>query len=256
MTTTLPPEDASVKSDALDCAHCSPSGMLLRVPPTTARERARAELTAEITDLARAQLATAGAAGLSPRAAARERGLASSAMYRYFPSRDDLLTRLIIDGYEALGAAAEEADDPASPPAERWLSVCRAARSWALAHPHEYAPLYGSPVPGYSAPQDTVPAAIRVGVVLGRILGGAARAGGLPPAAGVSSGSITPDVADVLGGEHPALDDRVRARGLLAWSGLFGTISFEVFGHFVGSVTDADAFFDDGMRDLAGLIGL
>src|SRR3954453_23226161 len=187
--------------------------------------------------------------------------MASSAMYRYFPSRDDLLTRLIIDGYKELGEAAEDADDPASPPAERWLSVCRAARSWALAHPHEYALLYGSPGPGDSAPQDTVPAdpvpaAIRVGVVLGRILGDAARAGALPPAAGVTTGSITPDVAGVLGGEHPALDDRVRTRGLLAWSGVFGAISFELFGHFVGSVTDPDAFFDDAMRDLAGLLGL
>jgi AcrR family transcriptional regulator len=233
-------------------AECDPGD----VPPTTARERARAELTAEITDLARGQLATVGAAGLSLRAVARELGMASSAMYRYFASRDELLTRLIIDGYDALGAAAEQADDPTAAPVERWLAVCRAVRAWALAHPHEYALLYGSPVPGYRAPQDTVPAATRVGVVLGRILGDAARAGALPPAAGVSTGTITPDVAEVLGGEHPALDDRVRTRGLLAWSGVFGAISFELFGHFVGSVTDPDAFFDDAMRDLAGLIGL
>jgi AcrR family transcriptional regulator len=226
------------------------------VPPTTARERARAELTAEITDLARAQLATVGASGLSLRAVARELGMASSAMYRYFPSRDDLLTRLIIDGYDALGAAAEAADDPTAPPLDRWLAVCRAARGWALAHPHEYALLYGSPVPGYSAPRDTVPAAARVGLVLGRVLGDAAHAGALPEAAGLSTGTVSPDLTQALGGEHPALDDRVRSRALLAWSGLFGAISFELFGHFVGSVTDADAFFDDAMRDLAGLIGL
>jgi AcrR family transcriptional regulator len=226
------------------------------VPPTTARERARAELTTEITDLARAQLATVGAAGLSLRAVARELGMASSAMYRYFPSRDELLTRLIIDGYDALGRAAEEADDPTAAPADRWLAVCRAVRRWALAHPHEYALLYGSPVPGYRAPADTVPAAVRVGAVLGGILGDAARAGALPPAPGGRTGTITPDVTAVLGGEHPALDDRVRARGLLAWSGVFGTISFELFGHFTGAVTDADAFFDDAMRDLAGLLGI
>jgi AcrR family transcriptional regulator len=182
--------------------------------------------------------------------------MASSAMYRYFPSRDDLLTRLIIDGYDALGQAAEDADDPTAAPPERWLAVCRAVRRWALAHPHEYALLYGSPVPGYRAPEDTVPAAVRVGAVLGGILGDAARAGALPPAPGGSTGTITREVAAVLGGEHPALDDRVRARGLLAWSGVFGTISFELFGHFAGSVTDADAFFDDAMRDLAGLLGL
>jgi AcrR family transcriptional regulator len=226
------------------------------VPPTTARARARAALTAEITDLARAQLATVGAAGLSLRAVARELGMASSAVYRYFPSRDDLLTRLIIEGYDALGAAAEGADDPTAAPLDRWLAVCRAVRDWARAHPHEYALLYGSPVPCYAAPPDTVPPATRVGAVLGRVLGDAARAGALPPAPGRSTGTISPEVAEVLGGAHPALDDAVRARGLLAWSGLFGTVSFELFGHLVGSVTDADAFFDDAMRDLAGLVGL
>ena len=223
----------------------------------TARERVRAELTAEIADTARRQLASVGAAGLSLRAVARELGMASSALYRYFPSRDDLLTRLIIDGYDDLGAAAEAADDPGRPPRERWLAVCRAVREWARTHPHEYALLYGSPVPGYQAPPDTVPAAARVGVVLGGILGAAARSGALPEAAGeADAGVVSAEAAEVLGGAHPALDDRVRRRALLAWSAVYGAISFELFGHFVGSVLDGDRFFDRAMADLAALIGL
>jgi AcrR family transcriptional regulator len=223
---------------------------------TSVRERVRSELTAEITAAARRQLADVGAAGLSLRAVAREVGMVSSAVYRYFPSRDDLLTRLIIDGYDDLGAAAESADDPARAPLERWLAVCRAVRAWARQHPHEYALLYGSPVPGYRAPKDTVPAASRVGVVLGRILGDAARSGVMSPAAGERDpGLVSEDAVSVLGGEHPALDETVRVRALLAWSSLFGTISFELFGHFVGSVEDGDRYFDRAMTDLAGLIG-
>jgi AcrR family transcriptional regulator len=222
----------------------------------TVRERVRAEVTSEITDAARRQLAEVGAAALSLRAVARELGMASSAVYRYFPSRDDLLTRLIIDGYDDLGAAAESADLPSAPPAERWLAVCRAVRTWARAHPHEYALLYGSPVPGYAAPKDTVPAASRVGVVLGRILSEAARAGALPTTAGErDAGLVSDDAVDVLGGEHPSIDETVRVRALLAWSALFGTISFELFGHFVGSVEDADRYFDRVIADLARLIG-
>jgi AcrR family transcriptional regulator len=222
----------------------------------SARERVRAELTAEITDAARRQLAEVGAAALSLRAVAREVGMVSSAVYRYFPSRDDLLTRLIIDGYDDLGAAAEAADVPDAPPIARWLGVCRAVRAWALAHPHEYALLYGSPVPGYQAPKDTVPAASRVGIVLGRILGEAAHAGLLPDGSGERDpGLVSDDAVAVLGGEHPALDDAVRMRGLLAWSAIFGTISFELFGHFVGSVEDGDRYFDRVMTDLAHLIG-
>ncbi len=223
----------------------------------TARERVRAELTAEIADAARRQLAEVGAAALSLRAVAREVGMVSSAVYRYFPSRDELLTRLIIDGYDALGAAAEAADDPSAGPRERWMAVCRAVRDWARAHPHEYALLYGSPVPGYQAPPDTVPAASRVGVVLGRILGDAARSGALPDADGERDPSLLSDATvAVLGGDHPALDETVRVRALLAWSALYGTVSFELFGHFVGSVEDADRYFDRAMGELAGLIGL
>jgi AcrR family transcriptional regulator len=223
----------------------------------TVRERLRAELTAEITDAARRQLAEVGAAALSLRAVAREVGMVSSAVYRYFPSRDDLLTRLIIDGYDDLGAAAEGADDPADAPRSRWLAVCRAVRGWAKAHPHEYALLYGSPVPGYEAPKDTVPAASRVGVVLGRILGDAAQAGLLPEGTGERDpGLVSDDAVAVLGGDQPSIDETVRVRALLAWSALFGTISFELFGHFVGSVEDGDRYFDRAMGDLAGLIGL
>jgi AcrR family transcriptional regulator len=223
----------------------------------SARERVRTEVTAEITAAARRQLAEVGASGLSLRAVARDVGMVSSAVYRYFPSRDDLLTRLIIDGYDDLGAAAEAADDPGAASAERWLAVCRAVRDWARQHPHEYALLYGSPVPGYRAPKDTVPAASRVGIVLGRILGDAARSGVLPEATGDRDPSlISDDAVEVLGGDHPALDEDVRVRALLAWSSLYGTISFELFGHFVGSVEDGDRYFDAAMSDLAGLIGL
>ncbi|MCF6509839.1 TetR/AcrR family transcriptional regulator [Blastococcus sp. MG754426] len=222
-----------------------------------ARERVRAEITAEIADAARRQLAEVGAAGLSLRAVARELGMASSAVYRYVPSRDDLLTRLIIDAYDDLGAAAEAADPPGGPPRQRWLAVCRAVRGWAREHPHEYALLYGSPVPGYRAPAETVPPAARVGLVLGRILGDAARSGDLPEAAGERDPAlISDDAVAILGGEHPALDEAVRVRALLAWSAVFGTISFELFGHLVGSVLDTDRWFDRAMGELAAGLGL
>ena len=222
----------------------------------TARERVRAELTAEITEAARRQLAEVGAAALSLRAVARELGMASSAVYRYFPSRDDLLTRLIIDGYDDLGAAVEAADDAAAPPGQRWSAVCAAVRDWARSHPHEYSLLYGSPVPGYTAPRDTVPPASRIGVTLGRTRGDPARAGLLTGDGGGREPGLLGDAAvEVLGQDHPALDDAVRVRALLAYSSLFGTISFELFGHLVGSVEDADRFFARATAELARLVG-
>ncbi len=100
-----------------------------------ARERARVEVTAAIKDEARKQLAAEGAAKLSLRAVARELGMVSSALYRYFPSRDELLTALIIDAYDAIGevaesarAAADRARPHPAPYAERWVAVAGAVR--------------------------------------------------------------------------------------------------------------------------------
>src|SRR5437764_3417525 len=121
----------------------------------TARDRARAELTEEIKAVARRHLAEQGSAALSLRAVAREVGMVSSAVYRYFPSRDDLLTALIIDAYDAVGERAEDAERESRGRTfrERCLRLCEAVRAWALTHAHEYALIFGSPVPGYAAPE-------------------------------------------------------------------------------------------------------
>jgi AcrR family transcriptional regulator len=195
----------------------------------TARERVRAELIREITEIARRQLATAGAAGLSLRAVAREMGMVSSAIYRYFPSRDDLLTALIIDGYNAVGEAVERADAEAgkSDFTGRWLAVCRAVREWALAHPHEYALLYGSPVPGYQAPEDTVPAAVRDTVVFARIITEAHAAGALEPAGPCppAPASLAEDFARARTMLPMDIPVDLIARAFTAWAGLDGTVS-------------------------------
>jgi len=227
----------------------------------TARERVRAELIREITEIARRQLATEGAAGLSLRAVAREMGMVSSAIYRYFPSRDDLLTTLIIDGYNAVGAAVEKAG-AACPPedyAGRWLAACRAVRGWALAHPHEYALVYGSPVPGYQAPERTIGPASRPAVVFGKIIGDAYRAGTTadPPRPLVPvPASFAPDAARLRDAIMEGVPDHIAAAALIAWSGLFGLVSFELFGQFENVVTDRAAFFDHAAACLGRLAGL
>jgi len=227
----------------------------------TARERARAELTREIKEEARRQLATQGAAGLSLRAVARELGMVSSALYRYFRSRDELLTALIIDAYDALGAAAEEASSgrPAADVRGRWRAVCTAVRDWARANPHEYALIYGSPVPGYQAPQTTIASAIRVARVMGGILADA-QAGTGRAAARRREGPLPPQlarqVAIVAEAIAPGVDDGALTRGLIAWTQLFGMISFELFGQFVGSLDPAEEFFGYTLERMADYIGL
>ena len=208
------------------------------------RARVRAELTREITEVARTHLATSGAAALSLRAVARELGMASSAVYRYFPSRDDLLTTLIIDAYDALGATAEEADTGENVRA-RWLAVCRAVREWALAHPHEYALVYGSPVPGYAAPESTIGPAARVGVVLARIVTDGVAAGEIDAGGSADAATLVPGVAEELG-----VPTALGPSAVFAWTALFGLINFELFGHTHNVVQDGTAYFDAAVARL------
>ncbi|KAB8195806.1 TetR family transcriptional regulator [Nonomuraea phyllanthi] len=224
----------------------------------TARERVRAELTREITDIARRQLATEGAGGLSLRAVAREMGMVSSAIYRYFPSRDDLLTTLIIDGYNAVGEAVEQADAGCARDdfSGRYMAVCHAVRDWAVAHPHEYALLYGSPVPGYQAPEDTIVARSRDVTVLGRIVSDAWRAGAVPAPAEEEVPAELADEAASVKGLMPGVPTGVVWRAVSAWTAMYGWISFEVFGQFNNTIEHRRAAFAHTMRLAAATVGL
>ncbi|WP_406509702.1 TetR/AcrR family transcriptional regulator [Streptomyces sp. NBC_00212] len=222
-----------------------------------ARARARIEVTEAIKDEARKQLAADGATKLSLRAVARELGMVSSALYRYFPSRDDLLTALIVDAYDAVGEAAERAlaeQRAAASPATRWTAVCRAVRTWALAHPHEYALIYGSPVPGYTAPEATIGPAARVGLVLISIVRDAHQGKGIapPPLAAPVRAEAERMAADFV----PDLPPAVAVALVAAWSQLFGLVSFEVFGQFHRVVEDREPFFTHSAEQLARSVGL
>lgn len=221
-----------------------------------ARARARTEVTAAIKEEARRHLAKDGAAKLSLRAVARELGMVSSALYRYFPSRDELLTALIIDAYDSLGEAAEQARDAAADaaPTARWTSVCEAVRAWALARPHEYALIYGSPVPGYAAPQTTVPPAARVGLVFIGIVRDAREHAGLIDVP--LPAEVCPEAERMAADLAPDLPPEVMAALVAAWAQLFGLVSFELFGQFHKVVEDREAFFRYAAAGLARGVGL
>ncbi len=209
------------------------------------RARARAELTEQIKAVARRHLAEEGAAALSLRAVAREVGMVSSAVYRYFPSRDDLLTALIVDAFDAVGAAAEASQRTGATFEQRWLALARAIRAWAHDNPHEWALIYGSPVPGYQAPQDTADPAARVSLVFLALLTDGVADGTVPHGEPMTTArSVRSDLTRLRELAAPTVPDEVLSRGLLAWTQLFGAISYELFGHLHGVITDYDAFFD------------
>ena len=228
----------------------------------TPRQRARSQTVADIVRLGRRHLATEGAAALSLRALARDLGVVSSAVYRYVESRDELLTLLLIDAFGELGdevdaavAAAPEADHLG-----RFLALGGAVRTWALREPASYALLFGSPVPGYSAPAErTTGPGTRVITSLIGILDAASRAGQLavvgpspqlPP-------TLAADLAAIRQEFGLAIPDELVARGVLVWSSLFGAVSFEVFNQYGPDTFRAPhELFHHHLAVLAGIAGL
>lgn len=228
------------------------------------RVRLRAEITEEILRIARGHLAVEGA-NLSLRAVARDLGMVPSALYRYFPGRDALLTRLITDAYDLLGASAEAAEAAVARDdlRGRWLALARAVREWGLANPAEYALIYGSPVPGYTAPQDTVAPASRVIMVLMGVLLDAAAAGRpAPTPSHPAPAALLADLAALVGewpGEVPELPvpvESVVAIGLTLWTHLFGLVNNEVFGRINDMITAREEYFDHQAHVLADVAGL
>jgi AcrR family transcriptional regulator len=233
--------------------------MTLMRQTSGARARARDELISEIKQAAGRQLAEQGSAALSLRAVARELGMVSSAVYRYFPSRDELLAALVSDAYDAVGEAAEAAESAVR---RRdllgcWMALARAVRCRACANPQEFALIFGSPVPGYQAPADTNDPATRIPLLLVKVLTDAAHAG-------TSSASenrpmpraVRHDLKALRGRFAPDLPEQQLALALLAWTELIGSISFELFGHLHNVVENYQSYFDYQMRGIGQRLGL
>ncbi|WP_353649076.1 TetR/AcrR family transcriptional regulator [Nakamurella sp. A5-74] len=225
----------------------------------TARAIARESLTAEILVLARRHLVEHGADGLSLRAISRDLGMVSSAIYRYFPSRDDLLTALIVQSYGNLGdAVASAGDQPDASLRQRFIDICGAVRVWAKGHPQEWALIYGSPVPGYQAPQTTIEPATRVILLVFDVVVAAWGAGRLEVGDTELDPVLVMQAAQVLDGlgrtaEVPPI---VVVRAAECWTYLLGVVSSELFGQLANTFDPADRFALWCWANLADRIGL
>jgi AcrR family transcriptional regulator len=228
---------------------------------TGKRAEARVRTEADIVAAARRQLAEGGAVALSLREVAREVGMVSSAIYRYVDSRDALLTRLIIDAYDTLGSVTEQcsAAHAGDPDLDRWAATCGAIRSWSLDHPHDHLLLYGSPVPGYAAPDDTVVPGTRVTLALAGIVVEAASDGRLGPPS-IDLDAMSPRLRTDLGALMRTADLDLPAEHigafLIAWTQLFGLISFEITNQTRGMFEQHGDFFDFAVRSTGAAIGL
>jgi AcrR family transcriptional regulator len=218
------------------------------VPPTM-RERYRAQVRQEVKQAALRQLAESGPAGVSISAIGKELGVSGPALYRYFASRDELLTELVIDAYDDLAAALRAADGraPDPGPLARLEAYARAYRAWALAEPHRYRLLFGPPLPGYDAhTQRLVDAAqAAMNVLLEALREPGDRAAGAPPGEPLAG-----QLAAWVKVRHVDIDPAVALRGVLLWSRLHGFVSLEIAGNFASMGLDPDALFEAQLAEL------
>jgi AcrR family transcriptional regulator len=210
--------------------------------PSTIRERYRAQVRAEVKQAALAQLAQAGPGGISISAIGRQLGVSGPALYRYFASRDELLTELVIDAYHDLADSLTAATShvPGQDPRGRLEALARAYRSWALAQPHRYRLLFGPPLPGYDAhAQRLIDAAQKAMNLLLDILGAAGDRAAIPPPQPLAS-----QLAAWAQLHHPGTGPATALRAVLVWSRLHGIVSLEIAGNFASMDLDPGQLFE------------
>lgn len=238
--------------------HCSHLRSMLALsddgamPGQTPRQLAREETLRRIKVLALGQLAEGGAGELSLRAIARELNLVSSAIYRYFGSREELITALIIDAYNDLadvldGAARADRRTPL----RRWREICAALRTWARQQPHRYWLIFGTAIPGYHAPQTTLAPAARVYRAL-TVIGLDAQPAGLPTVGRELRGQL----ALAIGGLELSIDEQTMLVVVGSFARVIGLISLELGGHFVGTFEPADQLYASLVDQEADALGL
>ena len=214
------------------------------------RERYRVQVRAEVKQAALRQLAESGPAGLSVSAIGKELGVSGPALYRYFASRDELLTELVIDAYNDLAGALSAAISraPGPEPRARVEAMARGYRSWALAEPHRYRLLFGPPLPGYDAHAQRLVAAsdAAMNLLLGilRELGNRTPAPPSQPLASQLTAWAHAHAFDV--------DPAIALRAILIWSRLHGLVSLEIAGNFASMGIDPEQVFEAQLAALAG----
>ncbi|HET8658107.1 MAG TPA: TetR/AcrR family transcriptional regulator [Micromonosporaceae bacterium] len=227
---------------------------------TSRRERLRAATIDEIRQAARAQLLRYGPTGISLRAVARELGMTPAGLYRYFPGLDALVQDLGACCHQELAGAVVAGRDavPAEDPAGRLLAACRAFRTWSVAHPAEFALMFGGPVPGLTG-RDAGSVVQTAGVAFSTTFAEAFLAllrqgeAGTPtdplvdPALVARVHEVTNVTAAPL---QEALRPEAFALFLSGWIRLYGIVAMEVFGQLRWAVTDAEPLFEAELADL------
>ncbi|WP_246842894.1 TetR/AcrR family transcriptional regulator [Allokutzneria sp. NRRL B-24872] len=208
------------------------------------RQRYREQTRDEAKRIALEQLAEAGPGGISVNAIAKRMGVTGPALYRYFANRDALLTALIEDAYNDLADTMQAAVTHRAANATQMRALATAMREWAITQPHRYLLLFGTPVPGYEAPIETLAAAHRsMTAVLATV--------GEDPEHANRRSTLYRQLG--AWGEKMQTGDLTPKQlhwGITVWTRLHGVISLEVTGQFTLTGVDPELVFKAEVESL------
>jgi AcrR family transcriptional regulator len=219
------------------------------------RSNQKVGLDEEIKTVAWKQIAEDGAANLSLRRIARAVGIAAPSVYHYYGSRDELVTALILDAFYSLGKTLEDSivsssDDHAA----RLANLGLAYRQWAISQPQRYQLIFGTPIPGYVAPEElTLPAATAGFVPLISVLQAAYTAGRLRVERLAPLSSKLKSMLEKWRKSQAGFDIEVLYMGLVFWSRAHGLMMFEINGQYPSFITDAGEVYAREMNQIVQL---
>lgn len=239
------------------------------MPRTVKPEERKAQYDA-IKKTARELMRENGTSGLSIRAIARELGITAPALYYYFENMDALVTALIVDGFNGIATAMEEARDAHSDahPAHQLMEILLAYRQWAVTNPADFQLLYGNPIPSYHAPREvTVPAVIRGFVVIITAIQAVIDAGEvdippylleLPTTVEQTYFGIVTNVNETTQEQRSIMAEMsidAMTLGIHGWGQMHGLIMLELFGHLQPVVGDTDIYYHHQLKNMFRTMG-
>jgi AcrR family transcriptional regulator len=222
--------------------------------PRPRRREQNSNLQEAIKETAWKQIAENGASALSLRAIARELKITAPAIYNYFPDRDALVTALIVDAFTSLGETQRDTlqDLPPDDLPARLFTLGLAYREWAVTYPQRYQLIFGTPLPGYVAPEEvTLPAAQSSIVPLTETVQGLVMTGQFKVE---RTAPLTPALRSMLEGwSEAAGGTHIEALyyALVIWSRVHGLVSMEISSQLPRFITDPGEVF---RREIATLL--
>ena len=210
----------------------------------TRRENNRASTIEEIKRAALGQISSGGAGSLTLRGIARVIGMSPAGLYRYYDGLVAIITELITDAYSDLADAVSTAVTTDRSATARLRDGMLAYRRWSVDHPNRFLLIFGTPIPGYSAPEGgpTVEASRRIGeAFMGVLIEGWKRGEFSVPERDRAAQAGEIELASLA---DPALPPTSIGAFLGTWAHFHGMVTLEILNQLHWTYEDPAAFYE------------